>query len=147
MMELKIRPAKEEDFNSVFILLEQLWLDEKLDYKTLQDVFQSGLDSNTQKLIIGILDDKIIGFCSLSIKNSLWQAGKMGHIDELIVDKIYRKNGFGKKLISAIDKIAKELKCKRIELDTALHRKEAHEFYELIGYENRALLYSKKIDQ
>jgi len=81
----------------------------------------------------------------LTIKNNLWQAGNLGHIDELVIDKSYRGKGFGKRMIQSITDIALEGKCKRIELDTAFHRKEAHKFYESIGYENRAYLFSKKL--
>jgi len=88
----------------------------------------------------------IIGFCSLTIKNNLWQAGNLGHIDELIVDDNYRGKGVGSKLMDEITRIAKENQCKRIELDSAFHRKEAHRFYENEGYENRAYLFSKEIE-
>lgn len=144
-MELKLRPAKTVDFKEVFKLLKQLWPDLELDYNKLKSVFQLGLISSSQRFIVGEIDDKIIGFCSLTVKNNLWQAGNLGHIDELIIDNEYRGKGYGKTMIDAISEIAKKEKCKRVELDTAFHRKDAHRFYESIGYENRAYLFSKTI--
>ena len=144
-MKLNIRQVRKDDFNEIFELLRQLWADSKLDYDLLMGVYNKAVDSETQKMIVGELDDKIIGFCSLTIKNNLWQAGNLGHIDELIIAQEHRKKGFGKLMMDSIALIAKNLKCKRIELDSAFYRKEAHKFYESVGYENRAYLFSKSL--
>jgi ribosomal protein S18 acetylase RimI-like enzyme len=133
----------DDDYSSIFELLKQLWPDIQLKYETLQVVYEKALKSKNQKFIIGSIDNKIVGFCSLTIKNSLWQSGNIGHIDELIVDKSFREKGVGRKLLDKVTKIAEANKCKRIELDSAFHRKEAHKFYENLGYENRAYLFSK----
>jgi ribosomal protein S18 acetylase RimI-like enzyme len=145
-MSLIVRNCEITDFAEIFKLLEQLWIDSTLEFDSLREVFENALKSSQQRLIVGIDNKRIIGFCSLTIKNNLWQSGNLGHVDELVVDKNYRGNGHGKTLIDSITKIAKDLKCKRIELDSAFHRKEAHRFYESLGYENRAYLFSKQLD-
>jgi ribosomal protein S18 acetylase RimI-like enzyme len=145
-MDLIIRFCIKEDFASIFGLLCQLWPDMDLDYKKMQEVYKQAIVSDKQKLIVGIYKSNIVGFCSLTIKNNLWQAGNLAYIDELVVDKRYRGQGIGKQLIDKITAIAKENRCKRIELDTAFHRKDAHRFYEKIGYEKRAYKFSKIID-
>ncbi|NYT14192.1 MAG: GNAT family N-acetyltransferase, partial [Candidatus Methanofastidiosa archaeon] len=86
-----------------------------------------------------------VGFISLSIKNSMWQEGNIGHVDELIVDKDFRKMGVGLLLLKSITIIAKDNDCKLLELDSAFHRKEAHIFYEKHGFGNRAFLFSKSL--
>ena len=144
--DLNIRVADYDDFENIFPLLEQLWSDLELDFETLFDIYKKVIDSEVQRFIVGIIDNKIIGFCSLTIKNNLWQAGNLAHVDELVVDKNYRGNGFGKALIDSITNIAKDLNCKRIELDSAFHRKDAHGFYKSIGYENRAYLFSQRLN-
>ena len=88
---------------------------------------------------------KIIGFASLAVKESLWDVGNLGHINELVVDKFYRNKGIGKKLLQEIIKIAREKSCARVELDSAFRRKKAHKFYELQGFEKCNFLFSKKI--
>jgi ribosomal protein S18 acetylase RimI-like enzyme len=145
MPDFQIRLCTKDDYASVFELLKQLWTDMPSNYETLQIVYTDALKSDKQKFIVGLIDNKIVGFCSLTIKNNLWQAGNLGHIDELIVDKTFRKQGIGRKLIDEITVIAKENDCKRIELDSAFYRKEAHQFYKDLGYENRAYLFSKII--
>ncbi|MCG7853384.1 MAG: GNAT family N-acetyltransferase, partial [Methanosarcinaceae archaeon] len=105
--------------------------------------FPNGLKDNSTKYLIARHDINIIGFISLSIKNSLWQEGNIGHVDELVVDLNYRKKGAGSLLLVAITNLAKENECKRLELDSAFHRKDAHKFYQNKGFENRAFLFSK----
>jgi ribosomal protein S18 acetylase RimI-like enzyme len=145
-MQIDMRFCRLDDFVSIFDLLKQLWPNMDLDYKNLQTVYELAISSDKQKLIIGLINNQVVGFCSLTIKNNLWQAGNLGHVDELVVDESARGQGIGKILIDKITEIAIQNKCKRIELDSAFHRKDAHKFYEKIGYENRAYLFSKILD-
>ena len=147
MKDFQIKLCVEDDYPAVFELLKQLWPDVKLDFDALRAIYKNALESDKQQLIVGLFENKIVGFCSLTIKNNLWQAGNLGHIDELIVDRNFRRQGIGRELMTEITKIAKENNCKRIELDSGFHRKEAHRFYEKAGYENRAYLFSKTISQ
>ena len=144
--KLIIREAAHTDFEGILPLLGQLWPDVILDVKALEKVYHNAIDSERQRLIIGQVNGKIIAFCSLTVKNNLWLAGQLGHVDELVVDRAYRGQGMGKKMMIKITELAQQSKCKRIELDSAFHRKDAHHFYETMGYENRAYLFSKTLD-
>ena len=44
----------------------------------------------------------------------------------------------------AIDS-AKNKGCVRVELDSAFQREEAHDFYNKLGFKNRAYLFSKEL--
>jgi glucosamine-phosphate N-acetyltransferase len=140
---IEIREYKADDFENILPLLRQLWPDKNLDENALKTVFKRVLISDNQLYFCAISDSKIIGFGSLTIKNNLWQEGFSCHIDELIVDVYHRKNGIGTRLLQHLENIAKERNCRRIELDSAFHRKKAHTFYKNLGYENRAYLLSK----
>ena len=144
-MKLQIRGCTPDDFTSVFKLFGQLWPSLELDYHALYAVYERALSSVTQHLIVGVMEDRIVGFCSLSLKNNFWKAGCIGNVDELIVDENFRGRGIGKKLISRIEEIAISKQCKQIELDSAFHRKEAHHFYENLGFKSRAYLFTKPL--
>ncbi len=144
-MNLQIRRAYRDDFIEVFELLKQLWPDKELNKLKLQEVFAKALDSENQQMIISEVDSQIVGFCSLTIKNNLWAAGNLGHVDELITDEHYRGIGIGSHLLEQITVIAKEHDCIKIELDSALHRTNSHAFYQKIGFENRGLIFSKPL--
>jgi GNAT superfamily N-acetyltransferase len=68
-----------------------------------------------------------------------------GDIDELVVDQNHRSRGIGGLLLQQLISIARSKGCRRIELDSALRREEAHRFYERHGFKNRAFLFSKPI--
>ena len=135
------------DFDQLLPLFGQLWPDQLLDDAIMKKVFEKGICSEHQHYLWVEVDKRIVGFCSLSVKNNLWQQGNLGHIDELIVDESFRRKGIGKELLHRLIRFAEEKGCRRIELDSAFHRTKAHDFYEENGFEKRALLFSKKLGQ
>ena len=139
---IQIRECSNADFNEIVILLQQLWPDKSLGVQSLKIVYEKALFSENQKYICAVEESKVIGFGSLTIKNNLWLEGNLGHIDELVVDNSTRGKGVGSQLLKELIQIAKEKNCRRIELDTAFHRKDTHRFYENQGFENRAYLFS-----
>jgi len=138
-----IRRCSVDDFDAILPLLQQLWPDKTIDSGASRRVFARGVDSSSQEYICATIDSKVVGFCSLVVKNNLWQEGYLGHIDELVVEESVRGRGIGRALLDHITQSARERGCKRIELDTAFHRKAAHQFYEDNGFHNRAYLFSK----
>lgn len=144
-MDYKIRNYQQKDFDEVFELLKQLWPDKQLNKSSLKVVFEQLINSDKEEAICAETSGNVIGFCTLAVRNSLWQEGNMGHICELVVDESHRGNQIGTQLIKDICKIASERRCKKIELDSAFHRENAHKFYEKLGFENRAYLFSKNL--
>ena len=140
-----IRQCKTEDFEEIFSLLQQLWPDKSLNAGSLRKVYNKALKSESQIYICAVIKESIIGFATLSIKNNLWQEGNIGHIDELVVDGLHRGQGTGRQLLARLEELSWKNDCFRIELDTAFHRKEAHNFYENMGYKNRAYKFSKEL--
>jgi glucosamine-phosphate N-acetyltransferase len=144
-METEFRYCDAADFEDVQKLLKQLWPDVISKPDELRTVFERAVTSTSQKLIVAVVENSIVGFCSLTLKNNLWQAGTLGIVDELVVDNRYRGQGIGKSLIEKITEIALKNKCKRIELDSSFHRTEAHQFYEHLGFVKRAYWFSKPL--
>lgn len=143
--KITIRNTKSQDFESIFLLLEQLWPDKKLSKTALKKVFKRLLNSPQEESFCAEIDDQIIGFCTLAIRNSLWQESRIGYICELVVDTPSRGKKIGTTLTKKAIHIAKKKGCKRIELDSAFDRKKAHNFYKKIGFTNRAYVFSKTL--
>jgi GNAT superfamily N-acetyltransferase len=141
----QIRSCRPDDFATALRLLGQLWPDKDLDTVALRQVFDHTLESASQIYLCAENSDGIIGFASLTIKNNLWRAANLGHIDELIVEQSWRNQGLGTQLLEQIIARARETNCTRVELDSAFHRTEAHRFCEQHGFENRAYLFSKTL--
>jgi GNAT superfamily N-acetyltransferase len=66
-------------------------------------------------------------------------------IEDLIVDKKYRRKGIGSQLVQLVEKIARQQGCKTIELNSDMNRQETHYFWEAIGYERKAYQFRKSI--
>lgn len=142
---LEIRRCREDDYPAVANLLHQLWPSASIDNDRLQSVFLRGLKSEACHFSCALEDGNVIGFCSVILKNSLWQQGWLAHVDELVVDESARGQGVGTRLLEEAIQNATRKGAARIELDSGFHRSEAHKFYQQRGFENRAFLFSKKL--
>ena len=141
-----IRQCRSHDFPRIVELLRQLWPDKAVVISDLQAVYERGLASEQQAYVCATDgEERVVGFGSLTLKNNLWQEGTLGHLDELVVDRDYRGRGIGTQLLAHLISLAQRKGCRRLELDSAFHRKAAHRFYEQHGFENRAFLFSRSL--
>lgn len=144
-MVAKIRETELSDFEEVIELLEQLWPDKELNRNALLKVFSTCVRSPDNMYLCAEIDGKVIGFCSLVIRENLRVEGLVAHIDELIIDERHRRMGSGAKLLKAAIDAAKKRGCKIVELDSAFYREEAHKFYSKEGFAKRAYLFLKEL--
>ena len=93
------------------------------------------LDKSREKVFVAVADDKVVGFVHAEKFNTLYY-DSMVNIQGLAVANKYRKNGFGKALMYAAEKWAKENGIKKVRLNSGFSRKDAHIFYRSIGYDN-----------
>lgn len=144
-MTIDINEAVLSDFDGILKLLSQLWPDKKLNRSALMDIFSASINSPDYTYLCAKTDGRVIGFCSIVIRISLWQEGLIGHINELVIDESFRHIGIGTNLLDAAIGSATKKGGKRIELDSAFHREDAHRFYENAGLTMRAYLFSKEV--
>jgi GNAT superfamily N-acetyltransferase len=144
-MDLSIRNFETSDFDQVFELLKQLWSYKELDYDGMKKMLDHNLTSPDHFYIVAAHGPRVIGFCSLTVKHNLWLQDLLGNVDEMVVDENYRGQGIGKKLMQRITEIAVQNNCKQLELESSFHREKAHTFYEELGFEKRAFLFSKPL--
>ncbi len=142
----QFRPCRSTDFDAVLQLLRQLWPDKPVNPAALREVFDRALASDAQAYLCAVDGDRVIGFASLTIKNSLWHEGRLAHVDELVVEATWRNRGIGAQLLGQIIELARRKGSRRVELDSALYRTDAHRFYQRLGFENRAHLLSKALE-
>ena len=138
----QIRKCTGADFEQVSSLLDQLWPNKAQNRSKLRGAYDRALASTAQRYLCAIDQGDLVGFCSVSFKNSLWQEGPLANIDELVVAETARGQGIGSALLDAVIDVARKIGCTRIELDSAFQRTEAHEFYEHKGFEKRAFLFT-----
>ena len=142
---IRIRRCQSEDFESVLMLLCQLWPNQELDRNLVRSVFNRALASDQQVYLCALVEQQVVGFGSLSVKNNLWQQGYLAQVDELVVEEKHRGRGIGIQLLVNLIDLARQRHCGRIELDSAFHRDQAHRFYEGQGFTKRAYLFTQAL--
>lgn len=75
MQDFQIRYCTENDYEAVYELLRQLWADTIPDRDALRTPYTKAVASKSQMLIVARVGPRLAGFCSLTVKNNLWQRG------------------------------------------------------------------------
>jgi GNAT superfamily N-acetyltransferase len=115
-------------------LVENIGSSDNIDLKYANKIWEKIVNNNI-KYFLAKDNGKIIGSCYICIIPNLTYNGKsIGYIENVIVDKNYRKKGIGKKIMEMAIKYAKENNCYKVVLQSGIKRVEAHKFYENIGF-------------
>lgn len=138
MPEIVINLPTAEDFDGVYALLLQLWPESEMDKDRLNQVYRRTLETEQFQYRVARQGRDIVGFISWGVKNNLWAQGWLLHIDDLIVDERCRSRRVGTVLMDHAQQYALDHDCRYLELDSGLHRVNAHRFYERYGYSKRA---------
>lgn len=73
-------------------------------------------------------DSELIGICGMWFQTRHY-AGKSCEIDHVVIDKRYRKQGIGKKMMEFVYNHARKKSCNWVELNTYVHNFPSHKFY------------------
>lgn len=116
-MNVDIRKLEEDDLEKGYIeLLGQLTTCEKITKEEMRG-FCDGLGETHQ---VWVMEDKgrIIGSGTLLIeKKIIHKMGKVGHIEDIVIDKEYRGKKLGENMIWHLTKKLKEMGCYKMILD------------------------------
>lgn len=96
-------------------------------------------DKNNE-LIIAEKDGEIVGTLQITFTPSIsFQGGKRATVESVRVDEKYRGQGIGKELMKWAINRAREENCVAVQLTTNAERKDAHRFYENLGFKGSHL--------
>lgn len=130
----KISYIKRNDLEDLAKLYEQFWGDksniEKMD-KTFSRMEKNGnyillglkIDYNLAGSVMGVICEELYGECQPFMV-----------VEDVIVDKNYRRKGVGRMLMQKLEEIARERNCANIIFVTEAEREDAHHFYSSLGY-------------
>ena len=145
-----IREASDKDIPVILELLYDLGRSKPQkdsDVDTFRKLITKYLTDSDKQILVVVLDDvKIIGMVSMVFLPRLNRTTLEMYIPELVVLEKYHNQGIGKKLINSCIVLAKEKKCHRIRLESGNQRKESHQFYKHLGFEQSALSFTKNLD-
>ena len=145
-----IREASGKDIPIVIGLLYDLGRpkpQQDSDVDTFRKLVKKYVTESDKTLLIAVLNDiEIVGMVSMIFLPRLNRTTLEMYIPELVVLKKYQNQGIGKKLINSCIVLAKEKKCHRIRLESGNQRKESHQFYKHLGFEQSALSFTKNLN-
>ena len=144
---MKIREARIEDKKE---LIEMLMQAQELHCKNRPDIFKKTnkkevesevievLESEERKMIVAVNDKEmacgLVIFRIKEVENHInLKNAKILYVGKIVVDKKCQRQGVGTLLMQEINKVAKGLKCNRMELSCWSFNKKAIEFYESCG--------------
>lgn len=136
-IEIKLIPTKD-----ILIILPLL---KELNTNTSDAILKNRiLDMTTQhyKCIGMFLGNELIGISGLWFLTRHY-CGKTIEPDHVVISKLHRNKGFGKKLFDWIYEYAQSIGYEATELNTYIHNVKSHKFYENEGYKKLGFHYLK----
>ena len=137
MSDITIRKLQKDDlWNGFLLTLDSLRQASDIDKKTAEKIFDK-INSNPDHIIaVAVIDGKIVGSTTLLIETKfIHNGGKVGHIEDVVVDKEYQRKGIGEKIITYLLRYAKDQGCYKTILDCV---DDVKPFYEKLGFKHNA---------
>lgn len=131
---LNFRRLEKEDFQKNYLeLLKQLTVIGDIS----KEKYETTFDKIGAEIWVVEFEEKIIASVSLLLEQKvIHECGIVGHLEDVVVDRDYRKYGLGKFIIERIIKIAKERGCYKLIGDC---KSELLGFYEKNGFESKCV--------
>lgn len=131
--DIIIRQAKIEDYKDIC----KICCDD-LGYNCSEELVKErlkGLDKNNERVLVAVYNSEVVGYLHAQIYKTLYFEELINFLG-LAVSKEYRNKKVGTKLVNEIENWAKENGIKKVRVNSGFSRKEAHEFYRSLGYNN-----------
>lgn len=141
---MQIRKAEASDYEQV-MQLYNLFIGEDKYSRHDNDSFQKVLASESNYIFVAEEEGKLIGFATCSMRYIIRYPHPVSQLDELFVLAEYRRHGLGKQLVEKVEQTAKENGCSLMYIESGYDRKEAHVFYEKVGYTNNGYYFKKSL--
>jgi len=135
-MSIVITRATKEHYKDVGVLFDlyRQFYKYKTNLKASTKYIKDRINKNESFIFICFYKKEPAGFVQLYETFDSLNINKKLILYDLYVDKKYRKNGIGRKLMDKAKKLAKFKKIQNIELSTAKNNKKAQSLYESLDY-------------
>ena len=152
---MNIRKININDYKDVINLYKQLFDAEKVfddnivrTYKVdekEEKKIKKRIKSRKKIFLVAEIDNKIVGLIDGYVIENIYYKEKVSYLDHLCVDKKYRKNEIGSKLIEKFTEVSKKKGAKYIKLNAFENNIPAISLYNKYGFDNYSIYYMKKI--
>lgn len=130
---MNITIARPEDIERVCEIIQQLTPGEPHDYRDAVFKFCNHIQNNPDyRLWVAVIHGEVVGTAMIHLQHKLsYRCGTAAHLEDVVVDKAFRGQGIGKKLVETAINFAREHGCYKIML-TCWDRSVA--YYESLGF-------------
>jgi GNAT superfamily N-acetyltransferase len=138
MPALRVRLAKPGDVAAILAMIGELARFEREPLASVEareeDLLRDCFGPHPVcEVLIGETDGAVQGFVLFLHNYSTWLGRAGMHVEDLYVRETARGTGLGRKLLAHVARIARERRCKRLDL-SVLHWNPARKFYEQLGF-------------
>ena len=135
---IEVRPATDADAAELAVLLSQLGY--PADAVTLPARL-ARLRATGDDALVAVCDGAVAGLATLHYRERLHADPPVAQLTALVVHRDWRGRGIGKALVAVAERWARDLGAEALVVTTALHRLDAHAFYERLGYRHTGRRY------
>jgi len=145
-MVTKVRPADASDVGALAGLADKLIPGEAPTYERIR-VLRRSLRRSDYFLYVAEEETRILGFADLWVFPDFAHGGKMGIIQNLFVDRRFRRRGIGDLLMRRVTRRASELKLKELHVWTTFRNRAAISLYRKHGLTRKSLLLEREFER
>lgn len=124
---MEIVKIKENQIEHAYPLMSQLRT--HLSLKEYSDLVKESIEKDNYEMYGLYVEDQLASVIGFEPMTTLYY-GRFIWVCDLVTDDNYRSFGYGEKLLSHIESLAKDKKYDAIALSSGLQRENAHRFYE-----------------
>lgn len=143
-MHILVRQATENDIGAVLEIYSQPSVDNGVSLKTdeAKKIFKKIEAYPSYKIYVAEINGLVIGTAAVLIMHNLGHLGKKSAIFESIaVLPEWQGRGVGKEMLRFVNDICNKAECYKITLSANIKRKNAHRFYESLGFVQHGFSY------
>ena len=137
-----IREAREEDAADLVELVALL--DHAVDEAGVQWRLAALAGQGIPQLV-AVEEDRVVGLCGLHLMVALHREKPVGRVTILAVREDARGRGVGRMLLEAAEETLRKRGCGMVEITSNERLKDAHRFYESMGYERTSVRFKKQL--
>ena len=143
---VRVRPANTSDVSALTGLAEKLIPGEAPKSDRIR-VLARSLRRSDYSLYVAEEDGRLLGFVDLWVFPDFAHGGKMGIIQNLFVDRTFRRRGIGDLLMRRVTRRAGELKLKELHVWTTFRNRAAISLYRKHGLTRKSLLLEREFER
>jgi GNAT superfamily N-acetyltransferase len=138
-VSVDVRDAQREDLPELVRMYQQLSLDDPREDPEAIETYEAVLaaidEHPAHHVLVAEEDGRLLGTATVIIEPNLtYTASPFALIENVVVTEAARGRGVGAKIIERCVELAREAGCYKVTLTSNKRRKEAHRFYEGLGF-------------